>query len=320
MDPYQNNDNQDSYNAGGNIYGTAQNQAEPVYPNESMSQNSSQMGIDMTQPYQPPPQNTNQQAGMGPQGFLTVQKSPSRMALVVVAGVVFVAAVGAVGGMLYLSYGSSQADESIQQFVTPPPQENDQAEQSSQGLTVEDSIEISPENEEARDMEPAVNEYVLEDDEVATESSAVTDEAELSLISSQEDIIVGEPYTITLSYTPLTGITAFDILVYFDPQAFDISEKDIVSVQSSFDVFAFYKKHDDESAHVTISGVRSPGEDTIEEGTILEVTFIPTESGNHEFSVLDSFDTESTKFVNSEDETIIPRFPEPVSVHVGDEK
>jgi hypothetical protein len=306
---------------------------------------------------------------MGSNDFLTVQKPQSRVALLIVGGVVFLGAIGAAGGIFYFSYGSSQADEPQDDAAVQESQDVDQIEQSPQGLTVDDPAETSvetrpeddleyivddpvtqegedsPDSQEERseeadaslenlpeivgedDQETIVNEYEEEADELSPDTdssdsnlSVAGDEIEISLSAEQENVQVGEPYTVTLAYSSASSVTAFDILLSFDPDGFDISKDDIISINESFDTFAFYKEHDDGRAHLSISGVKAPGQDVADEegGDILEVTFIPTQGGTYDFTVLDTFKSESTKFVNTEDETMNPYPPEPITVQVDE--
>ncbi len=98
------------------------------------------------------------------------------------------------------------------------------------------------------------------------------------------------------------NVTAFDVVVSYDPVSVAFVKAD--SSDKNFKVYS-YKKDNRLTLTVVKTGLSS-NPSVFKGEEIIKLVFNPKTKGNFSFKVLDSFEKETTKFVNEKTEIIYP--------------
>ncbi len=102
------------------------------------------------------------------------------------------------------------------------------------------------------------------------------------------------------------NISAFDVLVGFDPLAFDFVEA--VSLDAAFQVYSFRK-----DKRLTLTFVKTSQDQNLSVFSgkaVVKLSYKPKKAGDFSFTILSTSDKETTKFVNEKTEVIYPKVSE----------
>lgn len=102
------------------------------------------------------------------------------------------------------------------------------------------------------------------------------------------------------------NISAYDVLVAYDPLAFEYVEA--VSLDSNFQAYSYKKDN-----RLTLTVVKTSQDLTpsiFKNTPVIKLTFKPKKLGQYEFTILSSYDRETTKFVNDQTEVVNPELNE----------
>lgn len=98
------------------------------------------------------------------------------------------------------------------------------------------------------------------------------------------------------------NVTAFDTVISYDPVSFDFVKAE--SNDLSFKVYSYKKDN-----HLTLTVVKISQNNTetiFKDEEIVKLVFQPKAKGSFTFTILSSFEKETTKFVNEKTEVIYP--------------
>lgn len=98
------------------------------------------------------------------------------------------------------------------------------------------------------------------------------------------------------------NVTAFDSIIKYDPINFDFVKAD--SLDQDFKVYS-YKKEGRLSLTVVKTGQGSTS--IFKDNSVVKLVFQPKTKGEFVFSVIPSFEKETTKFVNEKTEVLYPK-------------
>jgi len=99
------------------------------------------------------------------------------------------------------------------------------------------------------------------------------------------------------------NVTAYDVLVKYDPLSFDFIQT--VSLDQAFQVYSF--KKDDRLTLTVVKTSQDQTPSVFVEKPVVRLSFKPKKSGEFDFAILNSFNKETTKFVNEKTEVIYPK-------------
>ena len=99
------------------------------------------------------------------------------------------------------------------------------------------------------------------------------------------------------------NVTAYDVLVKYEPLAFDFIKA--VSLDQAFQVYSF--KKDDRLTLTVVKTSQDQTPSVFVEKPVVRLSFKPKKSGEFDFAILNSFNKETTKFVNEKTEVIYPK-------------
>lgn len=99
------------------------------------------------------------------------------------------------------------------------------------------------------------------------------------------------------------NVIAYDVLVKYEPLAFDFIKA--VSLDQAFQVYSF--KKDDRLTLTVVKTSQDQTPSVFVEKPVVRLNFKPKKTGEFSFSILTSFNKETTKFVNEKTEVIYPK-------------
>lgn len=126
-----------------------------------------------------------------------------------------------------------------------------------------------------------------------------------SLVLSSESIqdSVGDTIILTVTADSLgENITAYDVIVKYDPLAFDFVKG--TSLDPQFQVYSF--KDESQIIMTVVKTTQSKTTSVFTEKPVLNLSFQAKKAGEHAFSILPTYNKDSTKFVNEKTEVINP--------------
>ncbi|MBI5126945.1 hypothetical protein HZA76_00625 [Candidatus Roizmanbacteria bacterium] len=126
-------------------------------------------------------------------------------------------------------------------------------------------------------------------------------EAEVLSLKENKDFVLN-----VVADSNKENITAFDILVGFDPLAFDFIEA--VSLDPAFQVYSFRK-----DKRLTLTVVKTSQDQNLSVFSgkaVVKLSYKPKKTGDFIFAILSTSDKETTKFVNEKTEVINPKVNE----------
>ncbi|MEK7597323.1 MAG: hypothetical protein AAB441_01615 [Patescibacteria group bacterium] len=98
------------------------------------------------------------------------------------------------------------------------------------------------------------------------------------------------------------NVSAFDVLISYDPLAFDFVEA--VSLDPAFQVYSFRK-----DKHLTLTVVKTSQDQNLSVFSgkaVVKLSYKPKKDGDFTFTILSVSDKETSKFVNEKTEVIYP--------------
>ncbi len=98
------------------------------------------------------------------------------------------------------------------------------------------------------------------------------------------------------------NVTALDVVMSYDPIAFDFISAE--SIDPSFKVYSY--KKDNRLTLTVVKNNQNAVSSIFKSQSIVNLSFQPKSKGDFKFTVLPSFDLETTKFVNEKTEVIYP--------------